>query len=500
MRRIQSTNLPGFLSRGESPPQSSGGEPGPWRASFELRGITPILGGGVLSFEPDQVDFVRIPAIRGQLRWWWRGLFQKAGDDPNTLFAQEARLWGGVGVPGHGREGDKEPPGLRSRVRITVEILDCGTVKPSGFHEWGDFQLKAVPRWTLGSGLGYALFPLQRGKEARSAHQQRAGASREPMPAASVRVGLRFRLHVSVIGSAPNTAPSPEDVTQVLASLWAWISFGGLGARTRRGFGALELKEPPDLAVLPDSAIWSRLLRGPDQDGILSWLKELEHIASPCGVLWPLEILSDKNAAPTAAHVHEDMVAHLRYFRQGTEFARDPGKRGPGESRWPEADLVRVLAPQGSSFSHEPSAETVELVRAGQVGAPRAAFGLPIQIQFKKGGGDESGNATLLPLDAKRWPSPLLLRPLRCSTGKYLPAAILLPIRLSAEAEVELEHEAEPGKRKKRHVKRSAGAQLDIARLLKATDGDALEAFASWLEKEKRFERISLPPKGAPRA
>lgn len=499
MRRLQSTNLPGFLSNGESPPQLTGGT-GPWRASFELRSITPILGGGVHSFEPDKVDFVRVPAIRGQLRWWWRGLFQKPDEQPDTLFAQEARLWGGVGVPGHGREGDKEPPGLRSRVRITVEVLEHGAVKPAGIHKWGDRQLKAAPYWTDGQKLGYALFPLQRPQKEREKFEQEQlrSSRREEMPTRLLHTGLNFRLHVSL------ASPEPKEVAEVLASIWAWIYFGGLGARTRRGFGALELKK----LDLPenDRKVWSGLFQGPVRpvdSEVLSWLMGLEPVASPCGALWPFEIILGRPSRQ-APRIHEEMVGYLKSFRQDTGFARDPGQRGPGESRWPEPDLVRVLTPvDGPRFAHEPSAETVELVKAGLVGAPRAAFGLPIQIQFKDER-DKRANATLLPPEAKRWPSPLLLRPISCANGEYLAAAILLPI--SPPDQVELEFGTKPGEEEGKKEKKvcrvasSAGAQFDIAKLLKSTKGNALEAFANWLQTTKGFKRISPPRRGGSHA
>ena len=61
-----------------------------------LECITPVIGGGVRAREPDTVDIVRVPSIRGQLRFWWRAFGSE--HDPATLFANEMRVhFGGIG-------------------------------------------------------------------------------------------------------------------------------------------------------------------------------------------------------------------------------------------------------------------------------------------------------------------------------------------------------------------------------------------------------------------
>jgi len=505
MRRIQSTSLPRFLRSEEAPPKDVVEQPGPWRASFELRSITPILGGGVQSFEPDQVDVVRVPAIRGHLRWWWRGLYQSWGDDADrtvadALFAREAELWGGVGVPGHTREGAKESPGLRSRVRITVDLLALGQVKPAGSHKWNDRgNLKAVPDWQIGSKLGYALFPLQRPQRERQKHEEDDPARTRELPTREIREGLQFRLRVAVPGAQPGSAPEKVEVAQVLAAVWAWIFFGGLGARTRRGFGALELSKAPEIAELPsiDHARWSRLFQAPQERDIPRWLEELEALASPAGRLWPFQLLLGKPMRE-AARAHQEMVGHLKDFRQAPGFARDPGSPRPGQSRWPEPHLLRTLAPPGRPFDHSPSPDAAAAVRDGEVGAPRAAFGLPILVQFKDHG-DQRANATLSPLNAQRWPSPLLLRPLRLANGQYASLTVRLPLR--PPATVSVIFDAGAGNDDKTcAVAKSAGARVDIARFLKAARGDALQAFEDWLIRDRGFQRVALGEKGASHA
>ena len=37
--------------------------------------VTPILGGGYRTRAQDDVDLIRVPTVRGHLRFWWRSLF-----------------------------------------------------------------------------------------------------------------------------------------------------------------------------------------------------------------------------------------------------------------------------------------------------------------------------------------------------------------------------------------------------------------------------------------
>ena len=57
-----------------------------------LRTITPVVGGGVQAGDPDTVDIVRVPSIRGHLRAFWRALGEEP--DPVQLRERERDLLG----------------------------------------------------------------------------------------------------------------------------------------------------------------------------------------------------------------------------------------------------------------------------------------------------------------------------------------------------------------------------------------------------------------------
>ena len=399
-----------------------GPEPPPWRLVLPLRVITPIVGGGVEAMEPDTVDIVRLPEVRGVLRWWWRALYAGEAEEPDALFQREAALWGGVDVP-----AGPEKTSYRSRVRLQSRILSPGRVVPAGTHQPGrDGKPRAFPTWTLGKGLGYALFPLQRTTDERRKFRGQA------MPTRAVRTGVRFELSVAVVAPPrPKDetdegkrqrlqARWPDEIREVLQTLWAWIHLGGLGARTRRGFGALALDGdarvgegfpgPEDAAALlaEDLAAGWRRLQGLNRLG--------PRLAGARLLVGP--------EARDAAAAHEALVSALWTFRQGVGFAREAGKGRPGHSRWPEAEHLRRLNEGRAEGGGDPGEEP---------GVPRAAFGMPLIVQFKDAK-DRGAGATIVPAgergdaeaDGARWASPVLLRPSASGPAGYRPQVLLL--------------------------------------------------------------------------
>lgn len=496
MRRPQSSALPAFL-RQPGPTPSLAGKPAclKWTASFPLSTITPVIGGGIESAEPDTVDMVRVPGIRGQLRHWWRFLYASAHETARprgaeSLFERESALWGGLGA---GSDGGRNTGSRTSRVRLTVAILDPGEVLPAGWHEMSHRgKLKTLPRWDLGNRLAYALFPLQRTAKERAQH--RGGDRLATRP---VRQGLRFRLDLEVRGEKPDIEPRPDDVRQVLAATWAWVHLGGLGARTRRGFGALALdSSSPDFELGGLEATWENLFRPPGGAELAEWWATFRRAAWQGAEVPPPRFVNTKalagEPAPDADRAHEELVGLLATFRQGPKVGRDPSRdRMPGESRWPEPDLLRLerasSARERQDYDHPPSREAIDAYDEGQLGAPRAAFGLPLQVRFKYSDRrDRKADATLLPEDSesRRWSSPLLLRPICIAGGSFSPLAWILGGSRPHRVRIEFTGSS---KSARATVEGSAGSRDVISQYLGKTDGDALEAFVLWLRDNHRY-------------
>jgi len=218
------------------------------------------------------------------------------------------------------------------------------------------------------------------------------------------------------------------------AALWAWETFGGVGGRTRRGFGALQrIDKDRDLPARPaDTATWlSEQLRRhvPAGDG----LRDLPRLATkgvfaaslsltsrpgvtpvPAGV-WRYFIVQSDSWADGPA-VWRYLIGRLRDFRQQRTGGRF------GRSLWPEPDAIRRLTGKVTRLR----------VPTGLDRFPRAAFGLPIVFHFKDDTLGDPQETTLqgVPANAKqphdRFASRLILRPLICADNRPVAVAVVL--------------------------------------------------------------------------
>lgn len=168
----------------------------PERIRVTLRSVTPVFGGSARKGDVDPQAPVRSASIRGQLRFWWRCL-QPLTLSATELHKDEARIFGSAQEVG--------------QVQTDVELHARGQMSlalsyPSGHR-------KAGPREV------YFLFPF------RTRNSQ-----------AHYLENVSFTLTLTFA-----TSLGQADQAQVLQALKAWIFFGGIGARTRRGCGALQI-------------------------------------------------------------------------------------------------------------------------------------------------------------------------------------------------------------------------------------------------------------------
>ncbi|MBB1125594.1 type III-B CRISPR module RAMP protein Cmr1 [Thiospirillum jenense] len=344
----------------------------PW-THYTCKLVTPLYGGGVRAAEVDTAMPIRAAGIRGQLRFWWRianGPFASSAE----MFQREVAIWGGI--------GNKNP--VASKVAVRIDRITGQTHPEPAFIYQSNpnkpGELKTMPDaadWID----SYALFPA-RGELTKD---KRAA---EVPPHKLIRAGLGFRLGVR---DADLTAAQRAEVT---AALRWWASFGGVGARTRRGLGAVQVSNLP--------------------------LVTAEEVAQRGGQLCVRAV------EKTAELAWKMSVTRLRDFRQGIDLGRDPrspGSESPaGRSRWPEPDIIRHQT-RRHSHGHQPTHPVTTVY-------PRAAFGLPIVFHFKDENKGEPPQQLLVPdmgdRKGDRMASQLILRPYW--DGKnWRPAALLLP-------------------------------------------------------------------------
>jgi CRISPR-associated protein Cmr1 len=236
--------------------------------TLTLQVTTPLFNGGAdpdgTLFQNGQEAGVRAASIRGAMRFWFRALAGCfTGPDLRLLSSLERRVFGG----GAGQDNDGPAP---SPVLLRIPRQPA-TVSPGGRHSFLPDPHRPLherrqddSRWIvylMGQGLGdLSQVAVKRPYVAPGEEFQ-------------VRIGFRH---------SPRDSAEPRTAIEVLAlaSLWLTCTYGGVGARTRRGFGGVRITgaegEPP--------AVWQEpgALLTPGLDHY----RQLEFLA-PSGVLAP---------------------------------------------------------------------------------------------------------------------------------------------------------------------------------------------------------------------
>ncbi len=365
------------------PPQTPGDE-----FTLTCRFISPVFGGGVDPKRQDPVTPVRASAIRGQLRYWWRATH--ADLSLLALHETESKLFGGV-----------HEKAQASAISLHVAKQPARMKRLEVFLRGSPFKLVNERL----SALAYGAFPL-RGEQ---------GTNHDPLFVYDDPFEIVIRMETRIVDGV--------DVRlEIERALWAWLHFGGLGGRTRRGFGAVELIDSKGFTLKSIRDGWPNEPR-----------KEKAE--------WPVLQATMKSVAKaqsptkTGHEAQEKLLDLLRRMRQG-DLGRTHNNNNPrpGRSYWPEPDAIRKICHTSSERHGKP----IHDPRIDKF--PRAAFGAPIIFHFKSEPGEREPVDTMLvpaqwrddekgtgqkrvPLD--RFASSLILRP-HAANGGYESMAVRL--------------------------------------------------------------------------
>ena len=411
---------------------------------YEIELITPMYGGGVVAGVVDEEMPVRATSIHGHLRFWWRLLYGLKLS-LNDMREEEAAIFGST------RSASK----IALRVRLHDTRLSLKAM--ASISEEG--EKKKIVFEEGKEKLQYAIFPFQ-GK---------IGKRGEPDVApflAIVKAGFKLSLSFS-----PKLPDAQRE--QVLNSLHGWINFGGLGARTRRGCGALYSKECA--------------------------MEEAKNISSLLAGAPGIETVLMGNVKDNAESVWCEMVDLMKQFRQGVGIGRNEGQskeskektKTPGRSRWPEPDTIRRRV-EAHLERHAPTMQ-VE-------GFPRARFGMPIIFHFKDSDPEGKYNRAEDPIDtclrpesSSRMASPVLLSPVKLKNGKVVPVIVFLKAGpLSSLLLERSDTKATYSISDDQIVNPKLAAYSSSPMKGRSESGDALEAFKTYLLKEKNYKEVIL--------
>jgi CRISPR-associated protein Cmr1 len=426
----------------DKPPQIEKKETGRVNMTRKYELITPLFGGGVKANEVDVDNPIRGTAVRGHLRFWWRATQggQFGEDGLAAMKAREDEIWGSTdGVS-----------------KIAIIVTEAIPGKP--------YVVRNGNVGDPNSPLGYVAFPL------RDSGGQ-------------VYEGVSFTLQIEC----------PKEYRRDLkAALWAWETFGGIGARTRRGFGALHCT---DVHVQIDGKkfknnnwVWNYASKT-GYEAMLADMKEMvlagsvpDGVASLSADPQHLHLTPDQSDAELS---WKELIDSLRDFRQSRKPKTISGRQRPfGRSHWPEPDAIRDLTRQShKGKNHDQPVHNPPIHKF-----PRAAFGLPIVFEFKDDDDRKPLNRDADPLktelkgkDYERRASRLILRPLKCPDGRYRGIALILTGDIVPPGGLELKNS--PKNPARGTEKLTSGEASQIQKLHPTYNGktDILQAFLDQL-------------------
>lgn len=370
-----------------SPPEV-GDQPRPgWVTEIRTyKVITPLFGGGEETQKADSITTVRASEVRGHLRFWWRAT--RGGNFKGNLQAMKQReeeIWGSAAEKG------KQGP---SNVVLNLVTKKKGSKFQAVNHKGEKIGNPGHPS----SIDGYVAFPLR--------------DAQNPIVLEKVEFNLEISYKQFIETEGANKLDIKQDIED---SIWAWETFGGIGARTRRGFGAIQLTHINDKEQTKPNGV--QVIKNIEnklaayKNHSLDWPAGVPHLSRKFG----LKFLEQQNGIDAWRY----NTKKLRDFRQS--FRSLKNKQPRGRTQWPEPDSIRVLLHNAGKYTYQIHIPTDNVI--GKF--PRAKFGLPIQFEFPDKSKRDPDTTKLqgvkLPGSENRFidrlASPLILRSLECSDG-----------------------------------------------------------------------------------
>jgi CRISPR type III-B/RAMP module RAMP protein Cmr1 len=361
-------------------------------APIELALITPALIGG-----PDKArvtSALRATELRGLLRYWFRvahASILPAGPNRETasiaaLRTAEAWIFGSTE--------------RRSRVRVVV---------PADQGESREIRLATNPDHGKDRGRGYLAYGV---------HQRGVIAS-----ALSGHASIRFELDGTDLD-----AREREALERMLAvSVWLLGTVGGLGARSRKGYGSLRITPPAGQAW--DQLPWapsatpeahSRAIEKGMDVAVAAATAFAQLRDAPRGAEAPVAALRTLRYAPAPAFIARSFptadAAHEEIGRRILQLRGTRSRSARGEAPLPDYFTVKDYRQDQDLRPGAPPA----LVE-------RAALGLPLPFQYQSLGGQKA----IIELDQApgqdRVPSPVWIRVAPLARGDFAVVLCHLP-------------------------------------------------------------------------
>lgn len=309
-----------------------------------FRVVTPMFISGADQSKAE----LRLPSIKGALRFWWRALAWERLGDLGSIRAEEARLFGST-------DTGQAAVLMRLKSKNAPEPLDRGEILEDGQRVVGEGArylgygvIETSPRRDRGTAAGQLIRPC--------------------LPAA-------FTFQVGFLPRPGVEAQLEESLIQAIKLLGL---VGGVGSKSRKGYGSLtliELKHSGETWRTPN-----------DVDSLSAELQDLSNEAA----FPPFTALSkDTRFVIVEGKENESPLSLLDRIGREMVFYRSWGKNG------------QVLG-QPSEHNFEPDHDLMKGWKSDIEYPRRVAFGLPHNY-------DSARDLQVTPVESNRRASPLFI-------------------------------------------------------------------------------------------
>lgn len=341
---------------------------------LQIHVVTPVVGG---SSKPGKVNKempIRSGAVRGNLRFWWRATRGASFTTAKELFAREELIFGST----------NKASSIKIWVMCDSKSLITDQTTEKYIHpktEREATRLKSPLR-----GVSYAAFPFNSPNDKHD----------------FIKDPFSFNLHIEYAKPTQADGITKEELKKELhAALWGWINFGGVGARTRRGFGSLYCAK-----FSPEH----------NEKNLKQWLQKqvtdrgIQLLSSQETREWAtLNGITVQHKSGDQIYAWSSAVEIYEKFRKKATMRNG---RPLGRSFWPEADSLRSITGMGVQIREKDHVTPHPRGKQVRISFPRAQFGLPIIFEFKdKGSKGNKSHYNDKELDKSRDPYKTQLMP-----------------------------------------------------------------------------------------
>jgi CRISPR-associated protein Cmr1 len=173
--------------------------------------VTPLFMSGSDKFRAE----LRVPSIKGVLRFWWRALALGRLGSVSKVRKEESRIFGSVG-------NDVGQARVHLRLKLAEDVV-----------QYKDPILKYADGEPVGPGaryMGYGVVEAVPSKKRNTREGQ------------ILRSCLKYPFE-GVLSLLIRNGTSSEDIKGIESAVIAMGLFGGLGSRSRKGYGSFNLVE-----------------------------------------------------------------------------------------------------------------------------------------------------------------------------------------------------------------------------------------------------------------